>query len=228
MKKKILGFALAGILLLGGCGSSGGGSYATKASSTSYSPAAANGFSADYEMEESYDMSDGAFYTEAPAAAQGGAEAPQVGESSETAQKSSRKLIRNVNLNVETKSFDDLLAMLEQRTKELGGYVESSYSFNGSSYENGKGVRNANMTIRIPADQMDAFLSDVSLAANVVSRNENVSDVTLTYVDLESHRNALRTEEDSLIKMMEAAESIEDLITIESRLSDVRYQLESM
>ena len=62
----------------------------------------------------------------------------------------------------------------------------------------------------------------------MISRNENVSDVTLTYVDMESHRNALRTEEESLLNMLAKAETVEDLITIESRLSDVRYQIESM
>mgnify|MGYP002226154573 CR=1 FL=1 len=52
--------------------------------------------------------------------------------------------------------------------------------------------------------------------------------MTLTYVDLQSHRDALQTEQERLLQLLEQAESIEDIITIEQRLSDVRYQLESM
>ena len=62
----------------------------------------------------------------------------------------------------------------------------------------------------------------------MTSRSENVQDVTLTYVDLQSHRDALRTEQERLLQLLEQAESVEDIITIEQRLSDVRYQLESM
>jgi hypothetical protein len=47
-------------------------------------------------------------------------------------------------------------------------------------------------------------------------------------VDLESHKKALQEEEKRLLSFMEDAESIEDLITIEDRLTNVRYQLESM
>ena len=84
------------------------------------------------------------------------------------------------------------------------------------------------MTVRIPAQQLDAFLSSVSEVSNVISRNDSVSDVTLQYVDMESHKKALTAEQDRLLELLEQAESVEDIITIESRLSDVRYQIESM
>lgn len=83
------------------------------------------------------------------------------------------------------------------------------------------------MTIRIPAENLDTFLSSVADQSNVTSKNENVSDVTLQYVDLESHKKTLKAEQDRLLEMIEKAETVEDMITIESRLSEVRYQLES-
>ena len=143
-------------------------------------------------------------------------------------QVSSRKLIRNVHMDVETREFDDLMVFVESSVKAAGGYVENSYSYYGSVYRGGGNTRSASLTLRIPAAGLDKFLSDVGGRANVISRNENVSDVTLTYVDMESHRNALRTEEESLINMLAKAETVEDLITIENRLADVRYQIESM
>ena len=40
-------------------------------------------------------------------------------------------------------------------------------------------------------------------------------------------KKALETEQDRLLELMEQAETTEDLLAIESRLTDVRYQLES-
>lgn len=139
-----------------------------------------------------------------------------------------RKLIKNVDMNVETREYDKLLTAVESKVTELGGYIESLDAYNGSSYYSYRSTRNANMTIRIPKDRLDEFLNTVSDLGNVTSRSENVQDVTLTYVDLQSHRDALQTEQERLLQLLEQAESIEDIITIEQRLSDVRYQLESM
>ena len=61
-----------------------------------------------------------------------------------------------------------------------------------------------------------------------LSKEERVEDVTFQYVDMESHKSALLVEQERLLELMSQAESIDDIITIESRLSDVRYQLESM
>ncbi len=68
----------------------------------------------------------------------------------------------------------------------------------------------------------------MSEISNVTRRSENVQDVTLEYVDMASHKKTLQAEHDRLLELMEQAESIEDIITIEERLSNVRYQIESM
>ena len=144
-----------------------------------------------------------------------------------------RKLIKNVNMSVETEQFDVLIPSLEKRVAALGGYIEdmSSYSRNddySSNYTGVKYLRYASMTVRMPKQNLDAFLEEVGEQFNVVSRTESVTDVTLQYVDLESHKKALMTEQNRLLELMEQAETVEDIIAIEGRLSEVRYQIESM
>lgn len=140
----------------------------------------------------------------------------------------SRKLIRTVELSLETKEFDQMLGLVEDKVAELGGYVENLQTYNGSRYSNREPERSSNLTVRIPKDKLDVFLNSVSEAGNVVRRSENVEDVTLAYVDMESRRNTLKTEQERLLKFLETAETLEDIITLEERLSEVRYQLESM
>jgi len=142
-----------------------------------------------------------------------------------TEEENSRKLIRTFDIDAETMDFDNLVAQLQQETQKLGGYVESSY-VNGSSYST-ENSRWASLTLRIPKDKTDDFLGTVGEMANVTSRSENVEDVTLTYTDLKSHVEALQAEQAQLMKLMEQAKTVEDTMSIQSRLTDVRYELES-
>lgn len=203
-------------LLLGGCGSKADRSSAAAAEMMMTEEAAYDA-AGTYLSDDIYSV-DSAEVTDD--VAEDGAVTPKVEDTS-------RKLIKNVNLSVETETFEELLTTITEKTESFSGYIEESYTYNGSNYY-GRGTRNASMTIRIPAQQLDAFLSSVSEVSNVISRNDSVSDVTLQYVDMESHKKALTAEQDRLLELLEQAESVEDIITIESRLSDVRYQIESM
>ena len=136
-----------------------------------------------------------------------------------------RKLIRTVSLSLETKEFDSVLTNLSTKTTELGGYIETS-SVNGNSYSH-HSTRYASYVIRIPADKLNEFVEVVSELGNVTQKNESVEDVTLRYIDVESHKKALETEQERLLELLSKAENMEEILTIESKLSDIRYEIEN-
>ena len=137
-----------------------------------------------------------------------------------------RKLIRTVDVNIETKEFDDVLTGIQAKVQELGGYIEQSSLDGGSAYYSHYN-RYSDMTVRVPSDKLDSFIANVKETANVTYISESTEDITLKYVDTESRKIALETERDRLLELLEKAETVEDIITIESRLSEVRYELES-
>lgn len=220
--KKIWTGAFVCALLIGlcGCGSSNDAADTTsgfvKDAATNYNP----GF---YEESESIEM-----------VTEEGYGADTASEDRNYDSVSGRKMIRTVNMSVETQAFDNLLAYVEEETKQAGGYIEELNVYNGSRYsyayrQNGYyNDRNASLTLRIPKDALDGFLTDVAENSNILMRTEKEVDVTLTYVDLESHKEVLLAEQERLIALMEQAATIEDMITLESRLSEIRYQIESM
>ena len=136
-----------------------------------------------------------------------------------------RKLIRTIRMDAETEDLTALLDSLTARIAELGGYVETKEQYNGSAYS-GYRRRNLSVTVRIPADKADEFVAQVGKNANVVSSSETVEDVTLQYVDTESQVKALETEQERLMELLAQAESLDDILLIEGRLTDVRYELE--
>lgn len=138
---------------------------------------------------------------------------------------SNRKLIKTVWLDVQTKEFDEMLEYLTAKVQEMGGYTESS-SISGNNYYY-ESTRDANYTVRIPSDKLDQFVQVVGEKGNISYKSEEIEDVTLEYVDVESHKKALEAEQERLLELLEMAESMEDIIAIESKLSEVRYQLEN-
>lgn len=150
-----------------------------------------------------------------------------LGTSADTALPENRKLIKTVYLDAETQDMDTLLASLDTQVSELGGYMEERSIHNGSAYSSYR-YRSASLTIRIPADQVDAFVANVADFSNIISSNQTVEDVTLNYVATESRITALQTEEARLLELMESAETMSDLLEIEERLTEVRYELESV
>ncbi len=146
----------------------------------------------------------------------------------ENANTSNRKLIKTVNLTVETLEFDKLVKNLEDTVVGYGGYIENMDGNYGSIYGSYSPLKQADLTVRIPSGKLDAFVNGVDKEANITNKSTSVEDVTLNYVDMESHKKMLVEQQNRLMELLENAETIEDIIAIESRLSDVKYQIESM
>ena len=134
-----------------------------------------------------------------------------------------RKLIKTVEVHLQTERFDDLVAALGQSVTDVGGYIEQSELQGKTSYRRSRYV---SYVLRVPVQELDGFSAGLSDLGVVTSSSSSQEDVTLTYVDLEAHLTALNTERDSLLRLLEQAESVEDIISIQSRISDVQYELE--
>lgn len=138
-----------------------------------------------------------------------------------------RKLIRTINLTAETTAFDTLLADIGQTVTALDGYTEQSDVSGNSLYDSYSRNRHAYLLVRIPADKVDSFISQVSDRANITNTYESTEDVTLQYSDLESRKKSLSIEQERLWELLEKADTMEAIIALEARLSEIRYELES-
>ena len=132
-----------------------------------------------------------------------------------------KKLILNSNMNLESQDLDDTSNQLSALIKKYNGYFKSSNMYSKSSY-----IRIIDACIRIPAQNYSSFLEELKTLGNMTSYSENVDDVTDHYMDIEARLNSLKAQEEKVLEFYEKAVSIEDLMTVESRLSDLRYEIE--
>lgn len=178
-------------------------------------------------MENMFGSANGALRDEASQDAITGSTQTSTAQDSTVQANPNQKLVRKIWLDTETENMDVLLGGITQRIAELGGYVESRNVYNGSRYS-GHRYRSGELTIRIPAEQLDSFVQHVSDNSNITNNKETAEDITLSYVATESRIVALETEEKRLLELLAGAENMKDLLEIESRLTEVRTELEQV
>ncbi len=218
MKKLLLAFsalALVAILLLTGCSASD----MTGESSSSTAIAEVETGAVGMDQDTANNAAQDAAAESAEISADDGDEQWQDNEA---------KIIRTVDMGVETLDFDSFISSLKNKVEQAGGYVQSSMVDGKNLYADGReNLRHAYLTLRIPQEKLDSFLSEVSEQSNVLYQNEYAEDISLTYYDTESRRNALEVEQERLLSLLEQADDIEAIIRLEERLTEVRRQLES-
>ena len=207
MKKKHLSLAalVLAALVLAGCGAGRSGSTA--------SYAAGNGMS--MAMEKGWDMAS----TEE--AAEPASMAPMAGSGAEAPQGAKR--IYSANLELETTAFDDAVADLTALVGRTGGYFESS-----SSGDYGRAYRSANYTVRVPAEQFQPFLNQVGQLCHVTWQTSSCEDVSEYYYDTAGRLETQKTKLARLQELLARAESMEDIITLESAISETEERIESL
>lgn len=109
--------------------------------------------------------------------------------------------------------------------QKVGGYIEAS-SVSGNRFEYNDN-RYANLTVRVPAEKSTAFTKFISENSTITRKEITTEDVTLSYVDMESRVSALETEKATLERLLADATSMADVISIQDRLTDVIYEIES-
>lgn len=151
--------------------------------------------------------------------------APKVSEDAALPQ--GRKWVVTIRLTAETDDLDQTLASLENSLAQAQGYVEDQRLDNGRTQDSRR-YRSAYLTLRVPVEQADGFVCQVEEVSHVVYQEKSREDVTLRYVSTENQLAALEAEEARLLQLLSQAETMADLLEIEARLSEVRYELENI
>ena len=232
MKTTVLALLVFAMMLsLCGCGSMSYGKAAAPAESYSYST---NEIYTDYDM-----AAEEAMPVPRPAMAGGFAEAGAVYENGkasaeeqgETPAETPDKIIYSADVTVETTKFEETTARVTAMAESCGGWIESSSVSGSNYYQKSRGnasARDASYTLRIPSARFRELMQELTDLGNIPYSHIYTENVTSQYYDSEARLKAYRTQEERLLEMMELAETVEDVITIEDRLTELRYQIESI
>ena len=218
-------------MCLSGCGHSA--SY-SEAPSASYMKEDM-GYAAE---EAAYDVADGTYMDAADAAVEpmevGGAAMKESstngGDTSALRAQDGQKIVYTGNLSIQTLEYDKSAASIRKKIRDAGGFSESESEsdrdYNWYRYSAGSSsTRSLSITARIPSEKFESFMDSLSGDGKVMNRSMNAENISQVYANKETYKKALEKEQERLLAMMDKAETIEDMIAVESRLSDVERQL---
>ena len=212
MKKTIPALLLA-LLLLTGCGGSAPMDNAATESMTQNGSAAGGA----YDTGGDYGWLDSAA-PELPKEESSSAVTESTTGNSSAVQNA--KMIYTADVTLQTKEYDAAAAALNALVAELGGYFETRELNQGGTY------RSMFCVVRVPADQFTPFLDRAGTLANMTYRSEHADNVSEAYYDLEVRLTTQRTKLQRLQELLAKAENMEDIITIESAISETELQIE--
>lgn len=136
----------------------------------------------------------------------------------------SRLLIRNVSITLETSTYQTTYDSIIEAISKNGAYIENS-NVTGTGKKNN--LHEATIVIRVPAENMDALIKALDGNGTVTSSSESVQDVTLEYIDMESRISSLKTERDSITKLLEQADDLDTILELQDKISEINYEIEN-
>lgn len=140
--------------------------------------------------------------------------------------KADRKVIYKTEITIETKDYDNSIKALNLLIEKYGAYVETS-DVNNSGYSRYRS-RYATYVIRIPKDNYTAFIGESGNIGVVTRSMDRNTDVTEVYIDTEARLETLKILEARLLVLLEKSDNIVDILELEQKLSDTRYEIENL
>lgn len=150
--------------------------------------------------------------------------------------RSGRMVIRTGNISVNVKDVEKAVADIKLLTENSGGYVENSQTdiiTTPPVIETASGAASketvekyANMTVRVPEASFDNTFNTIKGMGKLVSENMNGTDITTQYRDTAAKVDNLKVQEQSLKQLMTKANSVDEILKIETELNRVRTEID--
>ncbi|MGM9607822.1 MAG: DUF4349 domain-containing protein [Oscillospiraceae bacterium] len=135
------------------------------------------------------------------------------------------KVIRTAELTIQTLDFNQSVTDLAALTEANGGYYETAQVDSGGYYDQ-YARRSAYYVVRIPKENFVAFRDAVGTVGHIYSITEDAQNVGEEYYDTEARLETLTTKRERLLALLEKADVMEDIISLENALADVQYEID--
>ncbi len=224
----LLTVILAGSLLMGCGGNSSNATVSTESSyNTSASAPSASNNSSGGVAQDTY-MKEEPVYEQAEVENEQGQTQTQ---NSDTLTLLEEKLVYHCDLDIETLDYPTTMTSIKETISKYNGVIQSeNESDNGrewyyESYRKTSGTLHNYLQVRIPSEKYDDFLKELDGVGKIVSKSTSVDNISQEYYDTATQIEAFQIQERNLLDMLEKCETIEDMLTVQERLTQVQYEL---
>lgn len=133
------------------------------------------------------------------------------------------KMIYSAHIEMQTLSYEQAVEDIAALVERSGAYFEQKNFSNYSS-----GYRHASYTVRVPAEQFADFCAQMGTLCHVTWQDDSAENISEQYYDTQSRLETAQIKLARLRELLKKAENMEDIITIESAISETEYEIERL
>ena len=149
-----------------------------------------------------------------------GGAAPEFGDMASRGDGTS-DVVRYGNISLEVTDADDALERVTAIVESAGGYISSSS-------RSGQGDNlYLSATLRVPATEFSAVMASLRGEGEILYEDIGSYEVTMQVLDLEARLVNLRASETAFLELLDRAESVADVVAVQSELSRIQGDIES-
>jgi hypothetical protein len=132
-----------------------------------------------------------------------------------------KKIIKTADLSIEVKDFRSFNSRLRNAVKQSGGYLsQESQTQDEGSIEN-------NVTIRIPVDRFDDFITQLPADSDKLKEKKITSeDVTGEVVDTKSRLETKKEVRERYLELLKQAHTMKDILAVQNEINDIQQEMD--
>lgn len=135
-----------------------------------------------------------------------------------------RKIIRNAGMTLETQAYQEAFEGITALAGRLGGYVVSSYTHHDLE----GAPEGGSISIRVESPKMEEALAEIAALGKVRDEHLSGDDVTAQYYDIENRLAQYEIQKERLLELYAQAANVGELIQVESELSRINMEIDSL
>ena len=141
------------------------------------------------------------------------------------------KLVYRCNLSIETLDYAGTIKSIKEAISKYGGIIQSenetdsSYDWYYADYRKTQGTMRNYIEVRVPTANYDSFVSAMDGIGKITSKSTSIDNISQQYYDTTTQIEALKIQEKNLLEMLEQCSTIEEMITVQDKLTSVQYDI---
>ena len=133
-----------------------------------------------------------------------------------------QKIIKTGNIRFETDNLEITYERIKKAIKSGNAYIQNDSE--GKEYASVY----RRITVRIPSQNFDSFISSISNGVTYFDNKEISSqDVTAEFIDLDARLKAKKKLENRYLELLSKATKMSEMLAIEAQLSAIREEIEA-
>lgn len=144
------------------------------------------------------------------------------------------KLVYRCSINIETLTYSETYASIKENIAKYNGIIQeeketdASYNWYYDDYIKTDGTMSSYIRCRVPSNKYNEFLESLTGSGKIINKTTSVDNISQQYYDATTRIEALRKQEERLLEMMDSATSVEEMISVEDKLTEVQYEIDSL